>query len=424
MTSARALDPAGAADAAGTAPDPAVADGAAGSVAELLERIDALGPVLVADAARHDRDGTVASANLERLWAAGIAKLSLPAADGGFEPTLREAFEVIARLGRYDPASALLVTMDLRRKQEYLDPLRSPLAPALRQRMLDAHLAGPSLINVLGSEPALGSGPRGIPATTAVRAGDDPAAPWLLTGHKTYCTGSTALAWMVVLAQPQPRTTPDGAVVRPAWLLVDASAPGITIVDTWDHLGMRATVSHDVHFDHVEVPADQILVRQVGTSDTFDSVHTSVQINALYLGAAERGLDWLVEHLNGRVPSGLGAPLSTLLTFQEAVGDVAAKLRIARRLLGDLADGVDRGGAAAVAAGDDVSIVKLEVTRLLVDAVSRAVELVGNAGLTSAQPIQKVFRDVLCSRVHSPHADLVLQTLGRQSLGVAAPGGS
>ena len=46
---------------------------------------------------------------------------------------------------------------------------------------------------------------------------------------------------------------PDGQRTGP--FLVPADAAGITIVETWDHLGMRASASHDVVFDDTPIPA-------------------------------------------------------------------------------------------------------------------------------------------------------------------------
>jgi alkylation response protein AidB-like acyl-CoA dehydrogenase len=43
----------------------------------------------------------------------------------------------------------------------------------------------------------------------------------------------------------------------PGILLVDLASPGITILPEWDHLGMRATVSHKVVFDKVLVKDDR-----------------------------------------------------------------------------------------------------------------------------------------------------------------------
>jgi alkylation response protein AidB-like acyl-CoA dehydrogenase len=55
-------------------------------------------------------------------------------------------------------------------------------------------------------------------------------------------------------------------------------------------------------------------------------------------------------------------------------------------------------------------------TRAAIAAVEQAVALVGNNGLTYANPLQRHHRDVLCARVHTPQDDTVLLTAGRAAL--------
>ena len=45
-------------------------------------------------------------------------------------------------------------------------------------------------------------------------------------------------------------------------------------------------------------------------------------IGAIYTGIARAARDWVVDFLRHRVPTGLGAPLSTLPRAQEKVGEI------------------------------------------------------------------------------------------------------
>jgi alkylation response protein AidB-like acyl-CoA dehydrogenase len=67
---------------------------------------------------------------------------------------------------------------------------------------------------------------------------------------------------------------------------------------------------------------------------------------------------------------------------------------------------------------DQASLVKLTVTDNAIAAVGLAMELVGNPGLSRANPLERHHRDVLCSRVHSPQNDTILLAAGRQALGL------
>ena len=97
--------------------------------------------------------------------------------------------------------------------------------------------------------------------------------------------------------------------------LVPAGLPGTRIVETWDHLGLRASGSHDVIFDDVVFPLDhEVDVRQPEDWRAPDSrrrLHAFF-VAAIYNGVARAARDWLVDFLKHRVPANLGAPLATL----------------------------------------------------------------------------------------------------------------
>src|SRR4051812_46142436 len=73
---------------------------------------------------------------------------------------------------------------------------------------------------------------------------------WRLTGRKIYVTGAPILAWYLVWART------DEPVPRVGQFLVPAGGPGTRVEPTWDHLGLRASGSHDVLLEGVEVPED------------------------------------------------------------------------------------------------------------------------------------------------------------------------
>jgi len=379
--------------------------------------------ILAEHADHHDRAGTLPVEGLEAAGRAGLLTVTAARRYGGTELGIQSTARLLAELGQGDPSAALVICMTL---LHHAFQAAEPTWPEqLYRRTLTDPAGAPILVNTLRVEPELGTPARGgLPATTARRTDDG----WLLSGRKIYSTGSHALTWMAVFArtdEPTPRVgtflVHHDADLRASPSL--STSPGIQVVPTWDHLGLRATVSHDIVLTDVLVPFDAVVdLIEPGTGPAHASAGPmagwSLLLPALYLGVARAALDWLVGFLQTRTPSSLGAPLSTLPRFQTAVGELQARILTAEELIFGLAGRIDGGDTEAVGRA---GVVKTVACRELIAAVQEAVALVGNPGLTRANPLQRHLRDILCSRVHTPQDDAVLLGLGRAVFSAGAP---
>jgi alkylation response protein AidB-like acyl-CoA dehydrogenase len=197
--------------------------------------------------------------------------------------------------------------------------------------------------------------------------------------------------------------------------LVRAGAPGIAIERTWDHLGLRASRSDDVTFDAAHAHGHTGLEepRPGFSGIPAFAAWNSLGLSALYLGVASAARDWLITFLNERTPASLGAPLATLPRFQAAVGEIDALLGTADDLVEALARRFDSGDETVIARAPAA---KLIANRAAIESVGQALALVGNNGLTRKNPLERHYRDVLCSRVHSPQDDTIVAGLGRAAL--------
>ncbi len=354
--------------------------------------------VFAETAAAYDRNGLLPFANFEHLHAKGLLALTAPARLGGGGADLTTALRVIAAVGKGEPATALVLVMQYL-VHAGLDS-RSGWPEHLKQLVVRTAVEEGALINALRVERDLGTPARGgLPATIAKRTPEG----WRLSGRKIYSTGAPGLRWFVVWAR-----TDDETPLVGGWL-VDARSGGISIEETWDHLGLRASASHDVVFDDVLVPLDHALEpRPAGVAPPQAPAFMSwlaVLTGGLYDGVAQAARDWLVGYLVNRRPSNLGASLSTLPRFQEAVGHIDALLLSNRALL--------ERAAARPANVVEAALVKHLVTENAIKAVEKAVEVIGNPGLTRENPLERHLRDVLCGRIHTPQADVALSGAGR-----------
>lgn len=368
--------------------------------------IDALCAAFAARAAEYDGAGALPTASLQAAAAAGLFALTVPTALGGQAASLAQTAATARRLAAADPAPTLILAMTWLQHANIAHEQRWPEA-VYRQVARDA-VEGRGLINALRVEPALGSPHRGgLPATLARRTRDG----WQLSGHKIYSTGARALRWFSVYA----RTDED--MPRVGYFLVPAASRGISIAETWDHLGMRATRSDDVILQDVAIPLPYAV--DVRTVDEWraapQAAHAwfALVVAAIYLGIADAARDWLIGFLHTRTPANLGKPLAQLERMQSAVGEIEGLIGASAALIEDAAarrDDTTRPSAAPPA------MVKHLVTENAIAAVQKAVALVGNPALSRANPLERHLRNVLCGRVHSPQGDSVLQAAGLAAL--------
>ncbi|MGJ7527384.1 acyl-CoA dehydrogenase family protein [Variovorax sp. GB1P17] len=369
-----------------------------------------------ATAADHDRSGAFPHDNFATLQAHGLIGLVAPAAHGGGGATLATARQVIAAVARGEPATALILTMTYL-QHHGLTRNDSRWPSNLRERVTHDAVERGALINSLRVEPALGSPARGgLPGTVARRDGNG----WKIDGHKLYTTGIEGLTWLAVWART------DEASPRIGVFLVPRHAPGVRVIASWDHLGLRASGSHEVVFENVAIDLDHAVdlrapadwAPDAGSQTDIDAHATQqawmvVLLGSLYDAVAHAARDWLVGFLNSRAPGSLGAPLASLPRVQEHVGEIEALLRTNRVLLDDAASAVDHGHAQPAA---DSGLLKYTVTGNAIRVVELALQLSGNHGLTRQNPLERHYRDVLCSRIHTPQNDAILIAAGKRAL--------
>jgi alkylation response protein AidB-like acyl-CoA dehydrogenase len=355
-----------------------------------------------ATAANVDRNACFPESNIALLREAGLLALTVPARFGGMGGGLRDTAHVLGVLAEGCPSTSLILAMQLF-KIAGLARLGQLPGAVLARIATDAVEHG-GLINALRVEPDLGSPTRGgMPATTLRRTANG----WRLSGHKIFSTGAPGLLWMDVWARHDEQV---------GHALVLADAPGIRIDETWDHIGMRGTCSHDVIFTDVPV-ADDFVVLQPPSSwlgaDPSQMAWNAAGIGAIYTGIARAARDWIADFLRHRVPSGLGAPLATLPRAQEKVGEIEMLIAANNRLIASVAAETDDGTPTPAT---EAALIKTIIVENSIRAVDIAASLAGNHAHAKTNAIERHIRDVRSGRVQAPQSDAAFVAAGKAAL--------
>ena len=368
--------------------------------------LKALTAEVASTAEQYDRSGDIPVAGLAAAHRGGYLTATVAARFGGPEAGPFEVVQILSALGEGDPSVALIAANNLAIHQ--MQAATDSWPADLYDNLLRQSVQGPAPVNVIRAEPELGAPARGgLPKTIARRTANG----WTLTGRKTFATGGTALAYHLVWA------ITDEEEPRVGHVIVPADSAGITWHQTWDHLGLRASNTHDVSYAGVEVGEENFLeipkTDGVYRDPAVATGPTGFGHPALYVGVARAARTAFVTYARERVPTALGRPIAETERIQAIAGEIDAQIVQAETLLYGTLLRV-AADDPAVAAG--LSLVKVQIARSVIAAVQTAVAALGNAALTRHNPLERHLRDVLCVRVHPPQEDTALLAAGRALL--------
>jgi len=198
-------------------------------------------------------------------------------------------------------------------------------------------------------------------------------------------------------------------------------SPGVTVEETWDVLGMRATGSHDLVLKDVAVEEGD-LVEVFGRNSSTCQVGTgsgagwALHIPAVYLGIARAAQDFALEYARTRRPNSLAGPIADLPHIQALLGQNELDLLAARSTLYTVSNQWDaepdrRGGLVPL-----LGAAKVLATNLALQIVDRAMRVAGIQGLSRHLPLERLYRDVRAGLHNPPMEDSVLANLARAAI--------
>ena len=352
--------------------------------------------------------------DLAELAEVGYLAAAVPAHLGGSGFDLAQMAASQRRLARYAPATALAMSM-----HTYWVGIAAELERAgdssLRW-MLDAALEGEVF--------AAGHAEAGndIPVLLSTCRAERVDGGYVLTGHKQF--GSNGPAWTWLGAHAMDADAPGGPQIVHAF--VERTSPGVTVVETWDTLGMRPTQSHDTILDAVFVPDDRI-GRVVPAGDATDPFIVAMAmwplslIAAVYLGIAERALEVAVDGARRKTSIAIarGAYAYNPMV-QHQVAEMYLELDAAtatvERFVADWVAGADHGDGWI----PKVYAMKWRAVEAAKRVVDIALDVTGGAAMFRGNELERLYRDVRCGGFHPGNDALTHELVGKAVLGVLA----
>jgi alkylation response protein AidB-like acyl-CoA dehydrogenase len=363
--------------------------------ARLVAIAEELSEQLAARAAEHDRDGTYPFEAIDALRAAGYFAAPVPVALGGLGVSSAHDLVVASsRLARGDASVAIGVNMHLVAVQN-MERRRRVAVAAGEERRARGFASSLERIARDGVVLAAAISERGQDLTRPGTVASRTEAGWRIDGRKLFCTMSPAATHLYVAVT---YADAEGSE-RYAYAMVPADAPGVVVHDDWDALGMRASGSHSVSLEGVELP-DSGVRGGFRAGDPLPYIERNL-VAGLFHAAASLGI---AESADQLARTGLAGRLNGDARPRIQVADNAVELAAARGVLSRAAALIDSHRAANPASDGspdelralfaEAQAAKAFVGEAATRIVDRALALSGGAGYLNASPLARAYRDV------------------------------
>ncbi len=378
---------------------------------ELLARAVALRPLLRTNAGRAEAERRIPPENLNAMEEAGIFRMLVPPACGGYGSAVRTYVDVTAEIARGCGASGWLVFID-----DATDWLVAQFPEAVQHE-------------IYATGPAARSG--GI--FDAANARSEAAEGGLtVSGQWGFGSGVHHATW-AALAVPLPGGEPgpkgEGLVLIPI--------NELTIKDTWHVAGMRGTGSDTLIADKVFVPTRRIMK----WGPVFDGYYPPHVSNSVFhvpfipsvilmavppvLGLAQAALDVTLERLGAGKKISYTSYTDARLapTTQLAVAEAATLTNAAFLTVRSWADRLDAAGLKNI---DFDYLTRAQVRMdvgFAVQCCRKAVDILlnvqGASSFAQSNPLQRIWRDLSTASRHAILSPEIAQEIyGRALLGV------
>ena len=352
-----------------------------------------LAVIFARTAAANDRSGAPPLASIEAARERGATALTVPAALGGWGANLEVFARWQERIASGDGSTALVLAMH---GMLIGGEAESGLWPAdAFAELCDAAVTRGALVNAAATEPGAGSPSHGgLPTTVAVPMG----AGWSLTGRKSYTTGAPLLSFLRVAA----RVDGDGEPYSSRFL-VRLPAPGVSILDDWDPVGLKPSAGQDILLQ--DTPGTHLYREDQRGCE--GNVWFQVAVAATYLGIGQAASHAAFDYARDHAPPALGKPIADIDAVRLRLGRMRAELLVAQRFLMSVChEWTQTPGEARPALVAEVSLAKVVATNAAASAADQAMRIAGAAGLSRSLPFERFVRETRAGLAHPPVDDV------------------
>lgn len=272
---------------------------------------------------------------------------------------------------------------------------------AMKQRHLPDLCAGRRIAVNAMTEPQTGSDPFAM-STTAVRDVNG----FRLYGSKTFCSNGPIANLAVVYALTDKAKGYHGGITA---FLVPCDAPGVSVGQVFEKMGLRTSPIGELLFNDVFVPDENVIGHVGGGGPVFaESMDWErALLGACHVGTMQRLLEGALRQ--ARTRKQFGQLIAKNQAVSHKIADMKVRIEAARWLILRAASSLGVSREASLHA----AIAKLFASEAFVETARDGIQLMGGYGYMVDSEVERVMRDALGSTIYSGTSEMQRNIIGR-----------
>ena len=338
---------------------------------------------------------------LAEMRGLGLYGLSIPEEYGGLDLSMEDECLVGIELGRTSPAFRSAFGTNVGIGSQGLVMFGTPEQKA---RWLPGIASGEIVTSFALTEPEAGSDSAAV-RTRATRDGD----VYVLNGTKRYITNARRAGLFTVMARSNLDIKGGGGVSA---FLVPSDLPGLSVGKSEKKMGQQGAHIHDVNFENVRVPAENLLGAEGDGFKVAMQVldRGRLHISGICIGVAERLLADCVAYASERKQ--FGQAIANFQLIQGMIADSKTEALAARALTLESARKRDLGENVTLEAAAS----KYYASEMVGRVADRAVQIFGGAGYIVDYGIERLYRDVRIFRIYEGTSQIQQVVIARETM--------
>ena len=241
--------------------------------------------------------------------------------------------------------------------------------------------------------------------TTAVLDGDH----YVLNGHKIFITNGHRADTYVIFAVTSPEKGTHGISA----FIVEKGWDGFTFPNDYNKLGIRSSLTAELHFTDVKVPKENLLGKEGEgfkiAMQTLDGGRIGIASQAL--GIAQGAFEEAVNYARERKQ--FGAPIAANQGISFKLADMETAIEAARGLVYRAAELKTNHGKYT----KEAAMAKLFASDTAEWVTSEALQIHGGNGFIKGLPVERMYRDAKITQIYEGTNEVMRIVIASQTVG-------